>query len=57
MEVYIIGSGTGVPSLRRGSPGTVIKVGKSTVLLDSGSGTLRRLLDVGIDFIHAHSYC
>ena len=50
MKVYIIGSGTGVPSLRRGSPGTVIKVEQSTVLLDSGSGTLRRLLDVDINF-------
>lgn len=50
MEVYVIGSGTGVPSLKRGSPGTVIRVGSSIVLLDSGSGTLRRLLEVGIDF-------
>ena len=50
MEVYIIGSGTGVPSLRRGSPGTVIRVGSSIVLLDSGSGTLRGLLEVDIDF-------
>ena len=50
MEVYIIGSGTGIPSLRRGSPGTVIKIGDSIMLLDSGSGTLRRLLEVDIDF-------
>jgi len=50
MEVYIIGSGTGVPSLKRGSPGTVIRTGDSIMLLDSGSGTLRRLLEVDIDF-------
>lgn len=50
MEVYIIGSGTCVPSLRRGSPGTVIRVENSIVLLDSGSGTLRRLLEINIDF-------
>jgi ribonuclease BN (tRNA processing enzyme) len=50
MEIYIVGSGTGVPSLRRGSPGTVIRAGKSVMLLDSGSGTLRRLLEVDIDF-------
>jgi len=50
MEVYIIGSGTCVPSLRRGSPGTVIRCGNSMMLLDSGSGTLRRLLEVDIDF-------
>ena len=50
MEIYTIGSGTGVPSLRRGAPGTVIRAGKSLMLLDSGSGTLRRLLEAGIDF-------
>lgn len=50
MEVFVIGSGTGVPSLRRGSPGTVIKVGSSTLLLDSGSGTLQRMLQAHIDF-------
>lgn len=50
MEVYIIGSGTGIPSLKRGSPGTVVKVGNSIILLDSGPGTLRRLLEVDIDF-------
>lgn len=50
MEIYAIGSGTGVPSLKRGSPATVIRAGKSVMLLDSGSGTLRRLLEVDIDF-------
>ena len=50
MEVAVIGSGTGVPSLRRGSPGTVIRVGSSTLLLDSGSGTLERMLQGKIDF-------
>jgi ribonuclease BN (tRNA processing enzyme) len=50
MEIIIIGSGTGVPSLRRGSPATVIRVGGHLLLLDSGSGTLRRLLEAGVDF-------
>lgn len=50
MEICIIGSGTGVPSLRRASPATVIRCGSTTLLLDSGSGTLRRLLEGGIDF-------
>ena len=50
MEIIVIGSGTGVPSLRRGSPGTVIRVGSSTLLLDSGSGTLQRMLQANIDY-------
>jgi len=49
-QVIIIGSGTGVPSLRRGSPGLVFLSDSSTVLIDSGSGTLRRMLEVGITY-------
>ncbi len=50
MEIIIIGSGTGVPSLRRGSPATVIRTGDHLLLLDSGSGTLRCMLEAGIDW-------
>jgi ribonuclease BN (tRNA processing enzyme) len=50
MEITVVGSGTGVPTLRRGSPGTVIRVGSSTLLLDSGSGTLQRMLRANIDY-------
>jgi ribonuclease BN (tRNA processing enzyme) len=55
MEIFVIGSGTGVPSLRRGSPGTVIRVGTSTLLLDSGSGTLQRMLRANIDYREINS--
>ena len=50
MEISVIGSGTGVPSLRRGSPSTAIRIGTSTLLLDSGSGTLQRMLKANIDY-------
>ena len=50
MEVYVVGSGTGVPSLKRASPGIIVKTGDSIVLLDSGPGTLRQLLKLNIDF-------
>jgi ribonuclease BN (tRNA processing enzyme) len=49
-QIVIIGSGTGVPSLRRGSPGLVFLSDSSTVLIDSGSGTLRRMLEVNITY-------
>jgi ribonuclease BN (tRNA processing enzyme) len=48
MELIILGSGTGVPSLVRGSPAAVIRSESQIVLIDSGSGTLERLLKVGI---------
>ncbi len=50
MELIIIGSGTGVPSLRRGSPALAVKAAGLLVLLDLGSGTLRAMLRYGLDF-------
>jgi ribonuclease BN (tRNA processing enzyme) len=49
-ELIIVGSGTGIPSLRRGSPGLLLISESSKVLIDSGSGTLRRILEVGITY-------
>lgn len=49
-ELIILGSGTGVPSLRRGSPGLVVISESSKALVDSGSGILRRMLEVGITY-------
>jgi len=51
MEITILGSGTGVPSLKRGSPGLIIKIGNEFLLFDSGPGTLNRLLEVKIDYL------
>ena len=50
MELTILGSGTGIPSLQRGAPGHLIQIGNEPLLFDSGSGTLLRLLNVGIDY-------
>lgn len=47
MDVTIIGSGTGIPSLGRASPCIMIETNKSTVLFDTGPGTLRQLLKTG----------
>lgn len=50
MELIVIGSGCGLPSPRRSSPGIVVKVFDKNLLFDSGSGTLRELLKVGITY-------
>ncbi|MCD6319472.1 MAG: MBL fold metallo-hydrolase [Candidatus Desulfofervidaceae bacterium] len=50
LEVIVIGSGTGVPSLKRASPALVVKTYQTCILLDSGPGTLRQLLKVNIHF-------
>lgn len=47
IELFILGSGTGIPSLKRASPGYLIRIGSDYLLFDGGSGTLRRILEVG----------
>lgn len=49
-ELVILGSGTGIPSLRRGAPGFLIISERSYILIDSGSGTLRRMLEAGVTY-------
>lgn len=49
-ELIILGSGTGIPSLRRGSPGLLVMTESSHLLIDSGAGVLRRMLEVGITY-------
>ena len=50
LEAIVLGSGTGVPSLKRASPGLLLVSDASTILIDSGSGTLRRMLEVGTTY-------
>jgi ribonuclease BN (tRNA processing enzyme) len=50
MELTVIGSGTGVPSLRRGSPCLALKTDSRLLVLDLGAGSLRALLRYGFNF-------
>lgn len=50
MELTVIGSGTGVPSLRRGSPCLAVKAPGRLLVLDLGAGSLRALLRHGLNF-------
>jgi ribonuclease BN (tRNA processing enzyme) len=49
-EVIVVGSGTGIPSLKRGSPGLLVLTDSAKILIDSGPGALRRMLEVGITY-------
>ena len=51
MEITILGSGTCVPSLKRGSPGLILRIGERILLFDSGTGTLERMLKRGITYL------
>lgn len=46
MNVTILGSGTCVPSLKRSSCSVLIDIDGIKLLMDSGAGTIRRLLEV-----------
>ncbi len=47
INVTILGSGTCVPWIKRSSCSVLLQIGDSNVLLDSGAGTMRRLLETG----------
>jgi ribonuclease BN (tRNA processing enzyme) len=49
-ELIVIGTGTGIPSLRRGAPGLLVISDGTRLLIDSGSGTLGRMLEVGVTY-------
>jgi ribonuclease BN (tRNA processing enzyme) len=50
MELIVIGSGTGVPSLRRGSPALALTAAGRLLVLDLGAGALRSMLRLGLNF-------
>jgi ribonuclease BN (tRNA processing enzyme) len=49
-ELIVLGSGTGIPSLRRASPGLLVFSDSTKILIDSGPGTLRKMLEVGVTY-------
>lgn len=57
MELIIVGSGTGVPSRRRGSPGYGVRARDRLVFLDLGPGVLRAMLPCGLNFSEIDVLC
>ncbi|MFQ5669364.1 MAG: MBL fold metallo-hydrolase [Acidobacteriota bacterium] len=49
MELTVLGSGTAVPSRRRGAPGYLVKAGRQQLLIECGAGTLDRMMRFGMD--------
>ncbi|MEO5376625.1 MAG: ribonuclease Z [Magnetococcus sp. DMHC-6] len=48
MKIVVLGSGTGIPSLKRNAPGYYLKTDHLHALIDCGSASLRQLLTIGI---------
>lgn len=51
MKLHILGSGTCIPSKRRGSAGYAVICGNSKLLLDCGNGTTWKLDKAGLDYL------
>ncbi|MCZ6727091.1 MAG: MBL fold metallo-hydrolase [Acidobacteria bacterium] len=49
-RVTVLGSGTCVPTRRRGPAGFVLEAAGETLLIDGGSGTLGRMVEAGLDY-------
>jgi ribonuclease BN (tRNA processing enzyme) len=49
LSVTILGSGTCVPSLKRSSCSVLMRTGDNILLFDTGAGTVRRLLEAGVE--------
>jgi ribonuclease BN (tRNA processing enzyme) len=47
IKMTILGSGTCVPSLKRSSCSVLVETGTQKIILDSGVGTMHRLLETG----------
>ncbi len=50
MELTVLGSGSLVPTKERGSAGFLLLIDDTSILIDSGSGTLNRLLKSGYTY-------
>ena len=50
MKLTILGSGCGMPTIKRGSPGYFLQIKDQNILIDGGSGTLSKLATAKIDY-------
>ncbi|MBI4776046.1 MAG: MBL fold metallo-hydrolase [Deltaproteobacteria bacterium] len=57
MRITVLGSGTGLPSLRRASPGLLVEAGGLRILMDTGPGTLRQVLKAGVELREIDFLC
>ena len=57
MHLTILGSGTLIPVPKRGNSGYFLKMDEHKILLDGGSGTLRRMADFGVNHREIDTIC
>lgn len=57
MELYILGSGTCVPTVERGPSGLALTLNSHLILFDGGGGSLRQLARLNLDFRQVDYFC
>jgi ribonuclease BN (tRNA processing enzyme) len=57
MEIFVLGSGTCVPTVERGPSGLALAFESHLVLFDGGSGSLRQMARLGLDFRRVDYIC
>jgi len=50
MKITVLGSGTCIPAPNRGNAGYLVEIDGQYILLDGGSGALRKIADFGYDY-------
>jgi len=57
MKLTVLGSGVLIPVPKRGNSGYFLQTEDHSILIDGGSGTLRRMVDFGIDYKTIDTIC
>jgi ribonuclease BN (tRNA processing enzyme) len=57
MELYVLGSGTCIPTVDRGPSGLALSFGSHLIFFDGGGGSLRQMARLGLDFRKVDFHC
>ncbi len=57
MDLFVLGSGTCVPTVERGPSGLALTLASHLILFDGGSGSLRQMARLGLDYRRVDYIC
>ncbi len=57
MKLYVLGSGTCIPTVERGPSGLALALGSHLIFFDGGGGSLRQMVKLGLDYRQVDFLC
>jgi len=57
MKLYVLGSGTCIPTIERGPSGLALALGSHLIFFDGGGGSLRQMVKLGLDYRQVDFLC